>query len=109
MTATAAAQRRGRASTIAVGHQRAHVGVERAHGLRGLLDDDGRAPPLDEGLGHLQADVAAADDHDALAALGQILGVVEQVGGVVQGLHAVDERQVDAGQVRAGWACPRWR
>ncbi len=88
------------------GHQRTHLRIERPHGLRGLLDDDRRAPPLDEGLGHLQADVAAADDHHALAAIGQALRVVEQVGGVVQVLHAVDEGQVDAGQVRADGRAP---
>jgi hypothetical protein len=74
--------------------------------LRGLLHDDLRAPSLDEGLGHLQADVTAAHDHHALAAIGQALRVVEQVGGVVQVLHAVDEGQVDAGQVRADGRAP---
>ena len=61
------------------------------------LDHGRRATPLDVGLGHLQADVAAPDDDDP-AAPG--LGEGEQRLGVVERLHTVDERQVDAGQVR---------
>ena len=63
-----------------------------------LLHDRRRAPALDVRLGHLQADVAAADDDDAPARLRrqrqQRLGVVER-------LHAVDEREVDAREVGA--------
>ena len=81
-----------------VGHASAEVGVDDRQRLRPLLDHGRRAAPLDVRLGHLQADVAAADDHDAPAA---VVGQRQQGLGVGEALHAVDERQVDAGQVRA--------
>ncbi len=55
-----------------------------------------------ERLGHLEADVAATD-HDHVAALGAT-GDLEQVGGVVEGLHPPHPVVVDAGQVRADGA-----
>ena len=65
-----------------VGDALAEVGVDDAERLWRSLDDRRRAPPLDVGLGHLQADVAATDDDDPAApGLGQgeqRLGVVER-------------------------------
>ena len=72
------------------------VDVDDAERLRPLLHHRRRAPALDVRLGHLQADVAAADDDDAPA---RLRGQGQQRLGVVERLHAVDEREVDAGQV----------
>src|ERR671912_1094984 len=44
-------------------HQLAHVRIERAHGLGGLVDHGHRHLPAGQGLGHLHPDVAAADHH----------------------------------------------
>ena len=50
------------------------------------VDQGDVGAPHDEGLGHLEADVAAADDDDLLAPA--LLGVGQQRRGVVEGLHA---------------------
>jgi len=81
------------------GDRRRHVRVHRAHHLLVGLDQGDLHPPAQERLGHLHADVAAADHHRGLAAAA--LGVLEQVDAVVEGLDAVDVGAVDAGQRRA--------
>ena len=63
--------------------------------------------PLDERLGQLQPDVAAADHHHPPGRAGPSTSG-EQRGGVVEGLHAVDVGQVDARAGRAGGAWRRW-
>ncbi len=82
-----------------VADQSAHVGVERAHDRRRLLDDRHRRPAAQEGLGHLQADVATSDDHD-LTGAGRP-GALEQMSCILQGLHATDLAAVHAGEVRS--------
>ena len=47
-------------------HVRGHVGVESAHDLRRGLDEGRRDVALHERLGHLEADVAAADHDDVV-------------------------------------------
>jgi hypothetical protein len=46
-----------------LGDELAHVGIDPLHHLGGGLDQGGGDTPVDQGLGRLQADVAAADDH----------------------------------------------
>ena len=74
-------------------------GIEGADGRRGTVDDGDVQPAHLAGLGHLQPDVAAADDHDALHVPGVQLGA--QCGAVVEGLHAVDPGRVDPRHRRA--------
>jgi hypothetical protein len=74
-----------------------HVGVERAHELVAALDQGDALPAADERLGHLEADVAAADDDDLLTV--ERAGEVEQLTCVVEGLHASDGVTIDAGEV----------
>ena len=86
-------------SAHGVGDELADVGVEGAHGGRRAVDDgDVQAAHL-AGLGHLQADVAAPDDHDALHVAAVQLGA--QCGAVVEGLHAVHAGRVDPRHRRA--------
>ncbi len=77
----------------------AHLGVEGRHHLGGVGDDRHRHLPADERLGHLEPDVAGADDHDPPDArrgpAGRVIQVAQQVGGVVERLHPAHERQVD--------------
>ncbi len=55
-------------SSAASLHARGHVGVEREHDLRRAVDHRDVHPARDERLGHLEADVAGADDDRARAA-----------------------------------------
>ena len=74
------------------------------HELVAALDERDLRAPAHEGLGHLQADVAAADHDHGLGTCARA-GVVEQRLGVVERLHARGRgRAVDAGQVGAGRA-----
>jgi hypothetical protein len=82
-----------------VGDQGAHVLVERGHRLLGGGDDRDLGAAVEERLRHLQADVSAADDHDARRPLGVHRG--EEAVGVLEVLHAVDVGPVDPGQRRA--------
>ena len=68
-------------------------------GVRGTVDDGDVQPAHLAGLGHLQPDVAAADDHHPLHARRRPRGA--QRGAVVEGLHAVDPGRVDARHLRA--------
>ena len=77
----------------------ADVGIEGADGCRGPVDDGDVQPAHLAGLGHLEPDVAATDDHDPLHVPAVQLGA--QRGTVVEGLHAVDPGRVDPGY---GWA-----
>ena len=86
------------AAAQGVGDAGSEVLVDHAQRLRSALDHRRRAPPLDVGLGHLEPDVAAADDDDPPAPL---VGERQQHLGVGEALHAVDEGEVDAGQVRS--------
>lgn len=84
-------------------HQAAHVRVQRGHRLLAAVQDGDLVPPPDQGLRHLHADVARADD-DRPAAL-RALQRVHQPSAVVQGLDAVDPVRADArdpGTDRAG-------
>ena len=80
--------------------RRRRVGRSRRRASRAAgplpFDDRRRAAPLDERLGELQPDVPAAHHDDTPATL---LGERQQHLGVLQGLHAPYERQVDARQV----------
>ena len=71
----------------------ADVGVEHADRGGRAVDDRHREPADLAGLGHLQADVAAADDHHPAHLVGERR---PQRRAVVEGLHAVDARRVDA-------------
>ena len=80
-------------------HQRGgHVGVELGIRWSDASTSVTSHAPLDERLGHLQADVAAAH-HDHPAHVARPWRRPRSAGGVVQGLHAVHHRVVDAGQV----------
>ena len=76
-----------------VGDERADVGVEHADRGGRAVDDRHRQPAHLAGLGHLQADVAAADDHHPAHVVGERR---PQRRPVVEGLHAVDAGRVDA-------------
>ena len=72
-----------------------HLGVERWHHLRQLLDDRDRKTAMEQVLGHLQADEAAADDHGVAAGpLGEPRPDAARVGDGAQDEHAweVDAR-----------------
>ena len=85
--------------TERVGDERAHVEVERArHGLLGLIDERDVEPPADEGLGHLEPDVATADD-DAPARRPLVDGP-PRGHAVRERLHAEDATGVGARDVR---------
>ena len=76
-----------------VGDERPDVGVEHADRGGRAVDDRHRKPADLAGLGDLETDVAAADDHDAAHVLGER---GPQRRAVVEGLHAVHAGGVDA-------------
>ena len=86
-----------------VADERTHLGIEQGQRLRGHLDHGGRPSPMQEGLGHLDADVAGADDDDVLDRL--VLDRLEQAGTRVETVDAVDEGKVDAGERRPDRLC----
>ena len=65
-----------------------HLGVEPRHEPLGPLDDGGPQPARPEGLGELQADVAAADDDGARGALLELGDDAVHVGDVAQHVDA---------------------
>src|SRR5699024_5041374 len=78
-----------------------HLRVERGHDLRGGLDEGDLQAAVDELLGGLEADVAAADDHGGAGALDRghdRVGVLD----VPQ-----DQGALDAGHGRADGDGPR--
>src|SRR5205085_2769340 len=79
------------------GGEGSHVRVECAHGLGGLLDEGHVEAVADEGLGHLQADVAANyDDGPGGAA---VFDAPAEGDAVVEDLNAVDAAGIGAGQL----------
>ena len=80
-------------------HQLAHVGIERAHGLGGLVDHGYRHLPAGQGLGHLHPDVAAAHHHGPPRP--EPFQAGQQRGAVVQGLDTEDPDGVTAGKGRS--------
>jgi hypothetical protein len=95
--------------------QPAQLDVHGGHDGWGLLDQGDRQAAGGEGLGHLQADVATADDDGRAGASGQ--GLVEGEG-VAHGVQHLDPGQVqavDRGLIgtppvaMTSWSEPSWR
>ena len=80
-------------------HQLAHVGIQRAHRLRGSVDDGHRDASTGQRLRHLHADVAAAD-HDGVPRP-KPFQANEKRGPIVESLHAENAPGVAAGHGRA--------
>ena len=83
-----------------------HVGVEGAHQLVGALDQGDLGAPADERLGHLQADVAAADhDHatgTGTCGRGRASALASSSVWTPLDVVEVDAREVGAGRAGAG-------
>ena len=80
-------------------HRLTHVRVERGHRLRGVIHDGHRAAAPHEGLGHLHADIAPADDHGPPRL--DVIEVRQERGAVVEGLHPEHAVSVHARQRRS--------
>jgi hypothetical protein len=79
-------------------HRLAHARAQGAHGLGGLVDHGHRHLPAVQGLGHVHADVAAADHHGTLRP--EPFQAGQERRAIVQGLHAEHTGGVAAGE---GW------
>jgi hypothetical protein len=77
-------------------HRSTHVRVERGHRLRGLIDDGHCDAVSHERLGHLDTDVAPADDYGPPGL--RAIEVGQERGAVVESLHPEHAGGVHAGQ-----------